>query len=136
MPSVCLHGGVYLQYSPHSRDEQRGGGRTVPAAGTAVAFPGGCLCKSALRVSGGRLTGSRTPLHLQLWRVLGSVDYAAMADVLCDVSTGVAGTLVPAAFKSAVFAAIHGLAHPGIQATRRLVSSRIVWHGCASDVAG
>jgi hypothetical protein len=95
---------------------------------------------------------------------LGSVDYAVMAaaqgscpevqtvaasqalqvrrlwihgaDVLCDVSTGVARPLVPAAFRSAVFAAIHGLAHPGIRATRRLVSSRFVWRGCAADVAG
>jgi transposase InsO family protein len=58
------------------------------------------------------------------------------ADVLCDVSTGVAWPLVPAAFKTAVFAAIHGLAHPGIRATRCLASSRFVWHGCASDVAG
>jgi transposase InsO family protein len=94
---------------------------------------------------------------------LGSLDYAAMAavqgscpevqkvaaspalqvwqlqihgaDVLCDVSTGVARPLVPAAFRAAVFAAIHRLAHPGIRATRRLVS-RFVWHGCASDVAG
>jgi hypothetical protein len=95
---------------------------------------------------------------------LGDVDYAAMAaaqgscpevqkvaaspalqvrrvqihgaEVLCDVSTGVARPLVPAAFRKAVFAAIHGLAHPGIWATRRLVSSRFVWHGYASDVAG
>jgi hypothetical protein len=95
---------------------------------------------------------------------LGSVDYAAMADaqgccpevqkvaaspalqvrrvqthgadVLCDVSTGVARQLVPATFRSAVFTAIHGLAHPGIRATRHLVLSRFVWHGCASDVAG
>jgi hypothetical protein len=44
--------------------------------------------------------------------------------VLCDVATGVARPLVPAAFRAAVFAAIHGLAHPGIRATRRLVSSR------------
>ena len=57
------------------------------------------------------------------------------ADVLCDVSTGVARPLVPAAFTSAVFAAIHGLAHPGIRATRRLVSSRFVWRGCAADTA-
>ncbi len=35
------------------------------------------------------------------------------ADVLCNVSTGVAWPLVPAAFRTAVFAAIHGLAHPG-----------------------
>jgi transposase InsO family protein len=35
-----------------------------------------------------------------------------------------------------VFAAIHGLAHTGIRAARRLVLSRFVWHGCASDVSG
>ncbi len=57
------------------------------------------------------------------------------ADVLCDVAMGEAWPLVPAAFRTAVFAAIHGLAHPGIQARRRLVLSRFVWHRCASDVA-
>jgi len=57
------------------------------------------------------------------------------ADILCDVSTGIARPLVPAAFTSAVFAAIHGLAHPGIRATRRLLSSRFVWRGCAADAA-
>ncbi len=56
-------------------------------------------------------------------------------DVLCDLLTGVDRQLVPAAFRTAVFAAIHGLAHPGIRATRCLVSSRFVWHGCTSDVA-
>ncbi len=94
---------------------------------------------------------------------LGGVDYAAMAaaqgscpgvqkvaaslalqicrvrihkaDVLCDVAMGVARPLVLAAFRTAVFAPIHGLAHPGIQAMRRLVLSRFVWHRCASDVA-
>ncbi len=35
-----------------------------------------------------------------------------------------------------MFATIHWLAHPGIRATTPLVSSRFVWHWCASDVAG
>jgi hypothetical protein len=61
---------------------------------------------------------------LQVWRV-----QIHGADVLCDVTTGVARPLVPAAFRTAVFAAIHGLANPGIWATRRLVLSRFVWHG-------
>jgi cleavage and polyadenylation specificity factor subunit 1 len=33
-----------------------------------------------------------------------------------------------------VFAAVHELAHPGVRATRRLVSSRFIWKSCAADV--
>ena len=54
--------------------------------------------------------------------------------LLCDVSTGQPRRLVPPAFQEAVFQALHGVAHPGSRATRRLISSRFVWHGMASDI--
>ncbi len=34
-----------------------------------------------------------------------------------------------------MFDAVHGLAHPGIRASQRLISSRFVWAGCAAKVA-
>ena len=34
-----------------------------------------------------------------------------------------------------MFLAIHGVAHPGTRATRRLVSARVIWRGMASDLA-
>jgi cleavage and polyadenylation specificity factor subunit 1 len=36
--------------------------------------------------------------------------------------------------RKVVFAAVHELAHPGVRATRRLVSSRFIWKSCAADV--
>ncbi len=38
-------------------------------------------------------------------------------------------------FQQRVFRAVHELAHPGIRATQRLMSSCFVWRSCAADVA-
>jgi transposase InsO family protein len=48
-------------------------------------------------------------------------------EVLVDTSSGVMWPLVLALLRRQVFAAVHGLAHPGIRATRRLVASRYFW---------
>ena len=53
----------------------------------------------------------------------------------CDTSTSQLRPLVPLAHYKTVFEAVHGLAHPGIQATRRMVTSRFVWPRCSADVA-
>ena len=63
-----------------------------------------------------------------------SVNYAGM-QLLCDVSTRVLRPLIPREFRRQVFLAVHELAHPGIRATRRLLSSRYVWRGMAKDTA-
>jgi RNase H-like domain found in reverse transcriptase/Integrase zinc binding domain len=55
--------------------------------------------------------------------------------VLVDTSSGVLRPLVPAAFRCRIFDAIHGLAHPGTMATKRLISSRYVWPQLASNIA-
>jgi cleavage and polyadenylation specificity factor subunit 1 len=54
--------------------------------------------------------------------------------ILCDTADGRIRPLVPADMRKEVFLAVHGLAHPGTRATRRLQSSRYVWRGCAADV--
>jgi hypothetical protein len=38
--------------------------------------------------------------------------------ILIDTSSGVFRPLVPAAFRRPIFDAVHGLAHPGIRASR------------------
>ncbi len=58
----------------------------------------------------------------------------AGAEVICDVWSGAVCPVVPAAFQWTVFVAVQSLAHPGIRATRRMISRRFVWHGCAADV--
>jgi hypothetical protein len=55
--------------------------------------------------------------------------------LLVDTSSGVLRPLVPAALRRRLFDSIHGLAHPGIRATTRLISSRFLWPKLASDVA-
>jgi transposase InsO family protein len=53
---------------------------------------------------------------------------------LCDTSTGTPRPLIPEANRRQVFAAVHGLAHPGTRATRRLLAAKFVWRGMNSDV--
>jgi Integrase core domain/Integrase zinc binding domain len=53
--------------------------------------------------------------------------------VLCDVSEDKIRPLV--GMRMQVFLAVHGLAHPGMRATRRLLTSRYVWQGYAADIA-
>jgi transposase InsO family protein len=55
--------------------------------------------------------------------------------VLCDTARGLTRPLIPRDDRQQVFAAIHGLAHPGTRATRRLMTSRVVWRGMTSDIA-
>jgi cleavage and polyadenylation specificity factor subunit 1 len=54
--------------------------------------------------------------------------------VLVDTSSGVFRPLVPAAYRRRIFEAIHNVAHPGLRATKRLISSRFVWPNLAADV--
>jgi len=55
-------------------------------------------------------------------------------DLVGDTSTGSFRPLVPVPLRRQVFDGIHGAAHPGARATRRLVSARFVWPGLAKDV--
>jgi hypothetical protein len=55
-------------------------------------------------------------------------------DLFGDSSTGTFRLLVPRDLRRQVFEHLHGAAHPGRRATRRLISSRYVWKGLSSDV--
>jgi cleavage and polyadenylation specificity factor subunit 1 len=46
--------------------------------------------------------------------------------ILVDTSSGVFRPIVPEVFRRPIFDAVHSLAHPGIRATKRLISSRFV----------
>ena len=54
--------------------------------------------------------------------------------LLCDVSQGDPRPVVPEPFRRAVFHSIHDLAHPGANATCKLVRARFVWSGLNRDV--
>ena len=52
----------------------------------------------------------------------------------CDTSTGTNRPLVPQPWRRTVFNSLHGLSHPGIRATQKLITSRFVWPGINSDI--
>ena len=54
--------------------------------------------------------------------------------LLCDVSTGVARPIVPENWRKKVFDTIHLLSHPGARTTKKLVSSKFVWHGLGRQI--
>jgi hypothetical protein len=55
-------------------------------------------------------------------------------DLIGDSSTGIFRPLVSSCLRRQVFKHLHGTAHPGRWATRRLISSRYVWKGLSTDV--
>jgi RNase H-like domain found in reverse transcriptase/Integrase zinc binding domain len=55
--------------------------------------------------------------------------------ILCDLSTGAARPLVCEEFRTPAFAAIHGISHPGVGASRRLIASWFLWPGMAAEIA-
>ena len=54
--------------------------------------------------------------------------------IWCNSSLGVLRPLVLVSMQCLVFNSVHSLAHPGICATRRMLTSRFVWTSCSSDV--
>ena len=46
-----------------------------------------------------------------------------------DISTGVFRPFVPPAFRDAAVSSLHSIAHPGVEATVKLVSSKFCWTG-------
>ena len=54
--------------------------------------------------------------------------------LLCDVSTGVARPIVPKTWRRRVFDTFHSLSHPGARTSKKLVSSKFVWHGLGREI--
>ena len=54
--------------------------------------------------------------------------------ILCDTSTGQPRPIVPPGWRRPVFDVIHGLSHPSIRSTRKLITSKFVWHGLNKQV--
>lgn len=58
----------------------------------------------------------------------------ASATIVVDTSTGSPRPFVPEGYRRIVFNSLHGLSHPGIRSTQRLVCSRYVWPNMNRDV--
>jgi transposase InsO family protein len=96
----------------------------VAASGTTLDWPGIAarqqVCPATRKARASSLQLEERPIH--------------GVALLCDVSRGAVRPLIPVEDRRAVFWAVHNLAHPGIRATRRLMTSRFVWRGMSSDI--
>ena len=54
--------------------------------------------------------------------------------LLCDDSTGQARPLVPASWRRQIFDLFHGLSHPSVRSTRKLIASKFVWNGLQKQI--
>ena len=55
--------------------------------------------------------------------------------VLCDTSQGTPRPIVPSIMRHNIYNQLHSLSHPGIKASRHLVSQRYVWPNMKRDIA-
>jgi hypothetical protein len=75
-----------------------------------------------------KLTLSSSSLHIEYFPVEGR-------KLACDVSLHSPRPLVLVSYRQAVISSLHNIAHPGIRATKRLVTSRFVWRRMGADIA-
>ena len=54
--------------------------------------------------------------------------------VICEMSTGTPRPLIPPSRRQAVVDQLHGIAHPGVKATLRLVKERFFWPNMDKDI--
>ena len=54
--------------------------------------------------------------------------------ILCDMSMDTPRPLVPGCLRREIFETLHGLSHPGIRASQKLIGQRYVWHSMKGDI--
>ena len=62
------------------------------------------------------------------------VEWEPGIQVMCDVSRGRKRPILPEAWRRPAFDIIHGLSHPSVRATKKLVGDKFVWHGMSKDM--
>ena len=60
--------------------------------------------------------------------------YTGDMTLFCDTSTGIPRPFVPAALRKIVLDSLHSLSHPGVRATKHLLTTRYVWPKMHSDI--
>lgn len=56
------------------------------------------------------------------------------ATIYCDHSHGLVRPYIPESLRKKVFENFHNLSHPGIRATSKLITSKVVWPGINKDI--
>lgn len=54
--------------------------------------------------------------------------------IYCEVSTNTPRPYVPSSFRRNIFEAIHNISHPGIRATRKMVTQKFFWPSMNKDI--
>lgn len=55
--------------------------------------------------------------------------------LVCDTSTDVMRPYIPVIHRKLVFDIIHGLSHPGVKPTTKLIKAKFIWASINKDVA-
>lgn len=61
--------------------------------------------------------------------------YDSEVTIYCDVSTEGVRPYIPDVLRRKIFDAVHRLSHPGIRATRQLITQRFIWPDVNKQVA-
>jgi hypothetical protein len=153
--AAVLRGGVYIGHAAADGPSSTATCVKVPSGSQVVALQGGKLISSspslpgvaagvadvqpAVGISFHRMAVNQASCPSELQAVKSSSLTVRTVEVegaslLCDLARGITRPLVPLVDRLAVFHAIHSVPHPGIQATKRMVSARFVWKGVGRDV--
>lgn len=68
------------------------------------------------------------------WRFQDLPIPSSRATIACEMSTGTPRPFLPTAFRRPLFEALHGLSHPGVKASVKLVTQRYAWPNMRRDV--
>ena len=63
-----------------------------------------------------------------------SISIDGSTAVICDTKNGLTRPLLPVSWRRKIFDLVHSLSHPGVKATKRLVSARYTWKDLSKDV--
>ena len=72
--------------------------------------------------------------HTSSLQITPFVLYTGEPLLFCDTSTTIPRPFVPEQLRKLVFSALHSLSHPGVRATRQLISTRFVWPSMNKDI--
>ncbi|KMQ86374.1 gag-pol polyprotein [Lasius niger] len=74
------------------------------------------------------INDNKTSLKLQV------LDLSPNLKLYCDASFSKIRPIVPLIFRRTIFESLHNLSHPGIRATKKLITERYVWPSITRDV--
>ena len=75
------------------------------------------------------IQSNSTSLTLRMIKVPG-----CDGEIICDTSSGQTRPYIPSSLRPLVFESLHGLSHPGIRASTKLIARNFVWNKMKAEV--